>query len=112
MKPKAIKNIHFLKLLSDYSKNSPRQFKLLLELSNKQEITAISELIFNLLQGHLKCKGLQKKIERYKHSLRKLANKNYPDKEKRTIIKRGRGFIVPLLAATIPAIIQLFRNKS
>ena len=50
----AYKNINFIKLLIDHRKN-PRHFKKLIKHSTENEINAITEIIYNFLQGHLKC---------------------------------------------------------
>lgn len=110
MRSKAIKNINYLKLLTDYSKSSPSQFKVLLNNSNSNELKAITEIIFNLLQGHLKCKGI-KKFKKHKSILRNIADRNCSKKKKILLIKKGRGFLFPLLAAAIPAILQMFTKK-
>ena len=109
MKSKAIKNINFLNLLSDYSKNSPRQFKTLLENSSKHEVKAISEIIFNILNRHLKSASF-KKLQRHRNILRKIDDLKYPDSKKNILLKKGRGFLLPLLSVAIPALLQLFKR--
>ena len=111
MSSKAIKNINYLKLLTDYSKKSPKQFKALLDNSNDQELKAITEIIFNLLQGHLKCKGV-KKLKKHKNILRNIADRTCSNKKTKIHqIKKGKGFLFPLLAAAIPALLQIFNKK-
>ena len=90
MKSKAIKNINFLNLLSDYSKNSPRQFKTLLENSSKHELKAVSEIIINILNGHLKSDSF-KKLRRHRNILRKIGDLKYPDSKKIYIIEKRSG---------------------
>ena len=50
----AYKNINFIKLLTDYHKN-PKQLKKLIKHCTDNEVNAVTEIIYNFLQGHLKC---------------------------------------------------------
>ena len=105
----AIKNLTYLKLLHQYSKNSPRQFKILIENSSTKELKAVCELILNILHGKLQVSGVSR-LKIYKNNLRNLSNKKLPLVKRRQFLKHGRGFILPLLSMGLPALINLFKK--
>ena len=105
----AYKHIHFIQLLADYSRD-PKQFKKLVNSSSLSEVNAITEIIINFLQGHIKCDT--KKYTRYKKFLRFVGNKaNSFKRRKKYLLSKGHGVIAPLLSIAIPALISLFGNK-
>ena len=105
----AIKNLSYLKLLGEYSKKSPLQFKTLIKNSSDNEIKAVCELILNILHGKLPVSDVSK-LKRHKNKLRHLTANNLTSKKRKSYITRGRGFMLPLLSLGIPALISLFKK--
>ena len=106
----APKNIHFLSLLNQYcAQKNPSQFRNLINCSSKSELKAICELILNILRGNLEVSNIDK-LKKYKSNYRHLSNPHLTTLARRRYIKRGKGFIAPLLGVALPALISLFKK--
>lgn len=104
----AYRNINFVKLLTDHHKN-PKQIKKLIKYCTDNEINAITEIIYNFLQGHLKCDI--KKFKKQAGFLRLVGNKYKSLKtRRRAILSKGSG-LLSLLTIAVPALIKLFGNS-
>ena len=103
----AYKNINFIKLLTDYHRN-PKQFKKLIKHCSDTEVNAITEIIYNFLQGHLKCNP--KKFKKQKNFLRLVGNKKKSAKSRRKAILSKGGSLMSLLSIAVPALVSLFGN--
>ena len=101
----AYKNINFIKLLVDYRKK-PRQFKKVIKQSTDEEVNAITEIIYNFLQGHLKCN--KNKFKRQATFLRLVGNKKKSLKLRRKAILSKGGNLLSLLTLAIPTLVSLF----
>ena len=110
----AYSHVHFLSLLSKYANGSltkKNQFKNLILNASDAEINALSELILNILKGNLPCKK-SKFVKNKASHIRIIGDKKNPIKKRKNIlIKKGHGFILPLLSVAIPALIDLFSKK-
>ena len=100
----AYKNINFIKLLVDYRKK-PRQFKKVIKQSTDEEVNAITEIIYNFLQGHLKCN--KNKFKRQATFLRLVRNKKNLKLRREAILSKG-GSLLSLLTLAIPTLVLLF----
>jgi len=103
-------NIHFLSLLNQYcAQKDPSQFRSLINSSSERESKAICELILNILHGTLKVSNIAK-LKKYKSNYRHLSNPHLTTSARKRYIKRGKGFIAPLLGLALPALISLFKK--
>ena len=106
----ALKHLHFLTLLSQYCRQkNPSQFKALINNSTDRELKAICELILNILHGRLKVSNISK-LKRFKDNYRHLTNPNLSGTRRKKYLRRGQGFLAPLLAVGLPALISLFKK--
>ena len=103
----AYKNINFIKLLTDYHKN-PKQLKKLIKHCTDNEVNAVTEIIYNFLQGHLKCNA--KKFKKQKNFLRLVGDKKKSTKSRRKAILSKGGSLLGLLSIAVPALASLFGN--
>ena len=105
----AFENIHFIQLLASY-KNNPTQFKAIIAKATDKELSSITEVILNFLNGNIKCN--KDKIKRHKKFLRFVGDKLKPIKQrKKIILKRGHGVLTTLLSIAIPTLISMFSKK-
>ena len=78
----------------------PSVTKLVLKNASPDLIKSLSEICLNVLKGNVPLTAAQKsKLSRFKHDLRKLAQKNISLKKKKTILQKGGLF--PLLIKAI-----------
>lgn len=97
----ASKHKYFLLFLSDIE---TKQVKSVLECSNKQQISAIREVIVNLLKGNIPIKESQKiKLSKHKTFFRKLAHKS----QSRCVISHKSSAVKELLSVARPILIEL-----
>lgn len=102
--PKAVRNADFISLLGRMKNKKKRQK--LIDLADKEQIDAISEVIQNALQGTIVLSEVQKqRLRRYKNCMRRLASsRESVGKRKRELQTYSGGFIPLLLKAAIPVI--------
>ena len=106
----AVNHLPYLKLLAQYCKQkSPLQFKSLINSSTDHELKAICEIILNILHGKLKVSNISK-LKRFKDNYRYLSNHNLSGARRKKYLRRGHGFLGPLLAIGLPALISLFKK--
>lgn len=96
-------------LLSVLAKSKREQRKFLLKGAKKSLIDAISECVYNTLQGNVKLSKSQKtKLAKHSGKLRKIANKKFSWKRKRAIlVQEGGGFfsfLFPIISSLIGAL--------
>ena len=105
--PLAIKHKEYLSLFSKAAKKPSRRNKLV-DVADSGEIRAVSECIQNILEGNVPVdhKVLQQ-MKKYKSLLRSLAQKCYPIKQKKRILKQKGGFIGALVPLAISAATSL-----
>lgn len=93
---KALKHKDFLSLLGK-SKNTKRR-RQLITLAAPEEIAAIQECVTNVLKGNLKIsKKNQRKLLKYKNTLRKLASKSGSKASKKKLLTGQQGGFLPML---------------
>ena len=106
----ATENKHYLTLLSK-SKQKNRRNKLL-DVASTGEIKAISECVKNIVEGNVAISNKDLHIlKRHKQVLRSIAQRCYPVKRKRSLLKQKGGFLFQLLPLAISALTGLFGQK-
>lgn len=89
------RQLDYLKVLSVAT---PKQRQAIIDGASKDLIYAICECALNCLKGNVNLTSSQKqKLSRHKNTLRSLANKKYPLKKKRSVLKQKGGFLGVLL---------------
>jgi len=102
------RNIHLLEVLR---KASPTLRKELLKSGGNDLTKSICECVENVLNGNVKLTSAQRrKLLRHKQALRRIASSQSIGARKRYINQQGGAFLPALLAAAIPAIIQLIHG--
>lgn len=100
---KALKKREYLTLLGEAAKKRKRRCALV-QLADRSEILAISEIVDNLLRGNLPLKSAdRRRLERYKTQLRHIASKKVSIKRKKKLLEQTGGF----LSAIIPIAMSL-----
>lgn len=112
---KALKEKQYITLLS--KTKCPKKRNLLVDMANKEQIDAISEIILNTLKNNVPLKTRDKnKLRPYKQTLRNLAKKSTSLKKRKHILKQRGGFLsflLPLALTTLANIIpQLLHKRS
>ena len=104
----ACQHLEFLKLLAQFGKNK-KQFKFLISGTAAPQIDAVSEIIVNFLNGHIKCNV--KKFKKHATSLRKIANPSHTDTiRKHALVTAGHGAIIPLISLALPILMKLLKK--
>jgi hypothetical protein len=98
----------FLPLLKKLKKIGPKGRKKLLKNAEDDLVICLCEMSHNTLNETIPVSaGQLKKLLQHKNILRKLIDKNIPVKKKKSaIIRQKGGFILPLLAPILGAIVQ------
>ena len=95
-----------LKVLVDAT---PKLKKAIIKHAPTDLVTAISEIVLNLIKGVIKLTAHQKKrLSRYKKELLALAKKKVPLGKKRKILVQKGGGVVPIL---VPLALSLLSSK-
>ena len=95
-----------LKVLVDAT---PKLKKAIIKHAPTDLVTAISEIVLNLIKGVIKLTAHQKKrLSRYKKELLALAKKNVPLGKKRKILVQKGGGVVSIL---VPLALSLLSSK-
>ena len=105
-----IKHKNFIKKLSDIKKNKQKLLNLI-KKSKIGEIKSLSELTFNILNGHVYCSKNRKKVLKpYVKSLRLLGDKKFSNKSKKKVLLKGNGFflsaLLPIAISTIAGLLK------
>ena len=103
-----IKHLDFVKRISKECKNK-NILKKLISSASKGEIDAISEIVYNILQGNIPC-GTQKlkKLRPLANDIRFIASRrNSLSNRKTRIVKKGGAIFTALIPAAIAAITAL-----
>jgi hypothetical protein len=80
----------------------------LIRIASPDNINAISELALNTLKGNVKLNLKQKsKLKKFKKSLRKLANKRFSVKSRKSLLLQEGGFLPILIAPVLSALAGL-----
>lgn len=96
-------NRHFLTLLSK-SKQKNRRNKLI-DVANNNEIKAISECVKNIVEGNVPISSKHLQIlKQHKHVLKSIAQRCYPIKKKRELLKQRGGFLGAILPIALGAL--------
>ncbi len=91
---------------------SPKQRKAILETSDDKLVKALCECSLNLLKGNIPLTDGQKtKLNRHKHILRRLAEKQQSLKSKRELLQQQRGFVGTLLKVILPTLATLLLKR-
>jgi len=86
-----------------------KQRKKLIKCSNKDQIFCICEIVLNLLKGNIPVKKSDfEKLEKEKHTFRKLIKKSSL-KKKRYLIQKG-GFLEVLIPTVITTLVNLLTS--
>lgn len=100
-----MKNENYLSLLGATKSKTKRD--LLIDYASNQDIKAIAEIIYNLLQGSIPLTSYQKRtLTKYQSTLRAIAKKSATKKSKKAILKQNGGFL-PIL---LPLAISVLKN--
>jgi len=76
-------------------------------------VKSISECVLNVLRNNLQLSACQKKrLQKFKGSLRTLADKRVTISGKKRLINQRGGFLVPQLSAILPIIPIIFRSRN
>lgn len=103
---KKIKEPHFLSVLLKRRKN-PGAMKRLIEAADKNEVDAISEIIYNAFRGNIKLSpSLVQTLARNRRAAQRLIDKNVSLLDKKRILKTKQvgGFLGALLSSIIPVV--------
>lgn len=104
--PKAVSNLDYLTLLSRTKKRRDR--KKLLDFANKDQIEAIAECIYNVLNDGVQLNDTSyNQLKKHAKSLRYVANKRNGWKQKKEHMKQSGGFLGTLIPLAIGAISNL-----
>ena len=102
--PKSVNKVKKTLLLLAHSK--PAAIKKIIKNANRDLLKAISEISLNMLRGNLPLTLAQKnKLKRYRHTMRKITEKNTNLTAKRKYIQKG-GFLTSLLSVGLPLLIR------
>lgn len=98
----------FLPLLKKLNKIRPQKRKELVEAAEDDLIICLCECAKNTLNSSVPLNNTQfKRLGQHKNILRQLVNKNVSlKKKKRAIIRQGGGFLLPLIAPILAAVVQ------
>lgn len=100
------KNSNYLRLLL---KASPNQRRALIRTANKEQVSCLCEICLNILGGNIPVNV--KKIKKFKHTLRKLANSSTKNSTKKNLmLNQSGGFltkILPMVATVLSNILEL-----
>ena len=105
-----IKHKNFIKKLSGIKKNKHKLLNLI-KNSKGSEIKSLSELTFNILNGHVYCsKNRKRLLKPHVNSLRLLGDKKSPIKTKKKVLLKGNGFflsaLLPIAISTIAGLLK------
>ena len=80
-------SIHFLILISDRGKSSSLQKRALLATANRQQITCLVEVAYNILFGNTELTESDKhRLKRYRGAIRRLVSKSAKHSERRELL--------------------------
>ena len=103
---KSYKHKHYLALLGQ-AKNRNRRNKII-DVADKEELTAICDCIHNVLKGNVKLKNNQiMQLRKYKKHLRSLTNKRMSVKKRKDTLKQHGGFLPLLIPAAVSILSRL-----
>jgi hypothetical protein len=105
----AIKHQDYLTLLSKSIHNKKRR-NTLIDIATKQEIGALQEAIFNLIQGSIPLTQSQlNKLKRQKTAIRKILSNSSLVAKKKILKTQGGGFlgILPIALGALTSILGL-----
>ena len=107
-----VKHKQFIKQLSKIKRDRKGLLRLIKDSKN-EEIEALSELTYNILNGNIYCSTQRKnKLKKQIKNLRILGDKKIFVTKKRKLLLKGNGiFLTSLLPIAISAIASLFRKK-
>ena len=91
----------------------PKERKQLIRNASKVELNSVCEVCKNILAGRIPLKGgkqQHRRLCRFKHIIRKLANKRVKLETKRKILQEG-GALLPLLAPLVFPLISSLISK-
>jgi hypothetical protein len=101
------RNADFIRVLA---RATPRQQKGIIEGGNKELMHCICECASNCLKGNVPLKPSQKrKLAKYKHVLRDLADRKVSNIRKKTLVQKG-GFLGALLKPIIQTLGSILLN--
>ena len=111
MKCLATQHYEFIRSLPKQCKNK-KWLKNVISNAANSEIQALSEICYNLLKGNIPCSlNRKKQLSKHVRDIRFIANKKESLKgKKKLIVKRGSGFILPLIPFALAAITKLFSH--
>lgn len=104
MSHRIAKRQDFLKLLAKTKQKDSKRRNALIDIANKYEMDAISELILNALKGNIRLSPkLQKQMQKEKINWRKIAEKKCPVNRKKKILKQRGGILASILPIALKA---------
>ena len=107
-----VKHKEFITQLSKIKRDRKGLLRLI-KKSKNEEIEALSELTYNILNGNVYCNIQRKNIlKKQAKNLRFLGNRKSSITRKRKLLLKGNGlFLASILPIAISAIANLFKNK-
>ena len=100
-------NLYKLHVLKDAK---PKLHKAIISNCDKELIHTISECVLNVLRGNVNLTDCQKRLRKFKGSLREVIDKRVPLSRKKRLINQRGGFLIPLISAVLPTLASLIYN--
>lgn len=108
--PKAVRNADYLSLLS--RTNNKRKRQQLIDIANKDQIDAISEVIENILRGTLVLTQVQhNRLRRYKKCMRQLVARRTSLRQKKDYLQTYSGGFIPFLLRLVAPLLGTIVSK-
>lgn len=107
-----IRHIDFIKLISEV-KNDKKRIVSLIKNASNSEINALSELIYNILKGHIPCSPYRKRmIKNHVSDMRIIADKKGNIHNRRKKIVQKGGLLLPtLIPLALTALSALMKKQ-
>ena len=104
-------NYHTLHILKNAK---PKLRKAIISEGGKEIINTIKDCVLNVLVGRIPLSTcLQRKLQKYKLALRRLADKRVSHSAKKRLVIQKGGFLLPLLTSILPIVASvIFRSQS
>ena len=91
----------------------PKLRKAIVSNCNKDLLNSICECVLNVLHGNIRISDCtQRKLRKFRTSLRSLVDKCLLLLSKRRVIQQRGGFLLPLLSAVLPALAGLLFRQA
>lgn len=103
-RPKAVQHIEYLTLLKK-SANNKKKRQALLDYADKDELSAVTECVQNILAGNVPLSKEQlKKLRRHKRRMRELSQDNISIVKHKRVLNQSGGFLQAILPLALGAL--------